>query len=197
MQCQRSHVVIFWPKPYHNVFIPVNGSRFRGWKHNFLEKLVRGCTSYDVIAPWLDLTRSIFLLKLRKGCPISYAKKNSTIRLAIREPFQKNSWGLHPSPRHGWRLAHVWLEYFHNTTDGGGGDDDWPQTSSTDMCQDPNHLFLFYSRSWLIQEKYIIYFCSRPFHVWPNSLPCLVKISFFHFIQNFVPIQDSVRIVKP
>ena len=32
-------------------------------------------TSCDVIAPWPDMTRSIFFYqKLRKGCPISYAK---------------------------------------------------------------------------------------------------------------------------
>ena len=39
-----------------------------------LKKSVGGCSSYDVIAPSPDLTRSIFSQKLRKGCPINYAK---------------------------------------------------------------------------------------------------------------------------
>ena len=29
----------------------VNGSKLRGWKHDFLERSVGGCSSYDVIAP--------------------------------------------------------------------------------------------------------------------------------------------------
>ena len=59
----------------HNISIPVNGSKLRGWKHDFLEKSVGGCTSYDLLyLPWPDLTRSFFCQELRKGCPISYAK---------------------------------------------------------------------------------------------------------------------------
>ena len=50
-------------------------SKLRGWKHDFLEKSVVGCTSYDVITPWPDLTRSTFpCQKLHKGCAISYTK---------------------------------------------------------------------------------------------------------------------------
>ena len=53
----------------HNVPIPVNGSKSRGWKHHFLEKSVGGCT-YDVIARWPDLTQSkSFCQKLRKMVP--------------------------------------------------------------------------------------------------------------------------------
>ena len=41
------------------------------WKHDFVAKVAGGCSSYDVIVPWPDLTRSnIFCLKLRKVCPI-------------------------------------------------------------------------------------------------------------------------------
>ena len=57
----------------HNISIPVNGSKFRGWKHDVLEKSAGGCTSYDVIAPWPGQTRSFFCQKLCKGCPIDYA----------------------------------------------------------------------------------------------------------------------------
>ena len=43
-------------------------SRFR-WN------LIEGCSSYDVITSWPDLTRPIFFhKKLRKRCPISYGK---------------------------------------------------------------------------------------------------------------------------
>ena len=38
----------------HNISMSVNASKLRGWKHDFLEKSVGGCTSYDVIAPWPD-----------------------------------------------------------------------------------------------------------------------------------------------
>ena len=60
----------------HNVSIPVNGSKSCGWKHDFLELSVGGCSSYDVIARWPDLTRSNFLPKvaqrmLHKLCKIS------------------------------------------------------------------------------------------------------------------------------
>ena len=41
----------------------------------FLAKMVWPCTSCDVITLWPDMTRSKFFhQKLRKGCPISYAK---------------------------------------------------------------------------------------------------------------------------
>ena len=38
-------------------------------------KSCEGCSSYDVITSWPDLTRpNFFHQKLRKGCPISYGK---------------------------------------------------------------------------------------------------------------------------
>ena len=44
-------------------------------KHGFVSKIAGGCSSYDVIAPWPDLTWSIFFYqKLRKVCPISFPK---------------------------------------------------------------------------------------------------------------------------
>ena len=59
----------------HNISDPVNGCKLRDWKHYFPQKSVGGCTSYDIIALWPDLTRPIFLCQtLRKGCPIGYAK---------------------------------------------------------------------------------------------------------------------------
>ena len=59
----------------HIISISVNGSKLRGWKHDFLEKSVGGCISYDAIALCAHPTRSIFFCrKLRKECPISYGK---------------------------------------------------------------------------------------------------------------------------
>ena len=46
-----------------------------GTRYTLRENPAGGCTSYDVIAPWPDMTRSkFFYQKLRKGCPISCAK---------------------------------------------------------------------------------------------------------------------------
>ena len=50
-------------------------SRQGAVKHGFVSKIAGGCSSYDVIAPWPDLTWSIlFYQKLRKVCPIRYPK---------------------------------------------------------------------------------------------------------------------------
>ena len=72
----------------HNISIPVNGNKLPDRKHNFLEKSVEGCTSYDVIALWSDL---IWLKKCKscaKNAPL--AEQNfSTIQPAVRRPFQK------------------------------------------------------------------------------------------------------------
>ena len=48
-------------------------SRQGAVKHGFVSKIAGGCSSYDVIAPWPDLTWSVFFYqKLRKVCPIRY-----------------------------------------------------------------------------------------------------------------------------
>ena len=52
-----------------NISIPVNGSQLHGWKHDFLEKSVGGCTVHDVIALWPDLTHSNFAPKVAQGMP--------------------------------------------------------------------------------------------------------------------------------
>ena len=43
------------------------------------------CTTYDVISPWTDLTRSIFSPKFRKGCPLRQPKT----RLRAAPPFSR------------------------------------------------------------------------------------------------------------
>ena len=41
------HILTYFMR---NIFIPVNGSKLRDWKHDFLEKSVGSFTTYDVIA---------------------------------------------------------------------------------------------------------------------------------------------------
>ena len=62
-------------------------------KHDFFAKVAGGCFSYDVIAPWLDLTRSIFFLpKIAQGLPHKVAEKAASTRrrfFPIREKPQR------------------------------------------------------------------------------------------------------------
>ena len=44
-------------------------SRQGAVKHGFVSKIAGGCSSYDAIAPWPDLTWSIFLPKVAQGLP--------------------------------------------------------------------------------------------------------------------------------
>ena len=91
----------------HNVPIPVNDSKSRGWQHDFPEKSAGGCSSCDIIALWPELTQSIVFTK-RCAKDASLAMQNfSAIRPAVRRPFQKNSWGdCTPPPLH-WRGLNV------------------------------------------------------------------------------------------
>ena len=48
----------------HQIFAFVSiTSRIFAMKHCFIRKSAGGCTTYDVIAPWPDLTRSFFFFK--------------------------------------------------------------------------------------------------------------------------------------
>ena len=51
-------------------------------KHHFVAKVAGGCSSYDVIAPWPELTRSIFLQKIAEGYPKTRRRRRF---FAIRE----------------------------------------------------------------------------------------------------------------
>ena len=73
--------------------IPVNRTTPSCVYSRFRWNLVEGCSSYDVITSWPDLTRpNLFFQKLRKGCPISYGKYSAILQTVWR-PAQKNSWG--------------------------------------------------------------------------------------------------------
>ena len=59
-----------------------------------------GCSSYDVIAPWPDLTWSIcFYQKLRKVCPIRYTKTRRRYAPSFFRYLRKTLGGLHPPVR--------------------------------------------------------------------------------------------------
>ena len=49
----------------HAYSILVSGSKLRGWKHDFFEKSVRGCISYDVIALWPNVAKFILSYGVR------------------------------------------------------------------------------------------------------------------------------------
>ena len=67
-------------------------SRFR-WN------LVEGCSSYDVITSWPDLTRTnLFHQKLRKRFPISYEKFQRDSPNAVASSSEKLMGGLHQPP---------------------------------------------------------------------------------------------------
>ena len=68
-------------------------------KHDFVAKVARGCSSYDVIAPWPDLTRSNFLLpNIAQGLPHKVAKNPVALRAVVFSLSVKNlsgGGGLH------------------------------------------------------------------------------------------------------
>ena len=85
IQWQRSDVVMFWPKSCIISPFPLIAASCVAENTIFMKKSVGGCTTYDVIALWPDLTRSISPPKLRKWCPISSAKfqRNPPSGLAV------------------------------------------------------------------------------------------------------------------
>ena len=78
-------------------------SRFR-WN------LVEGCSSYDVITSWPDLTwPNLFHQKLRKRCPISYAKFQHNCPNGVASSSEKLMGGcINPPDR---ARVKVWYEY--------------------------------------------------------------------------------------
>ena len=102
-RCNVKGQMLYCSDLYHaNISIPVNGGKLRGCKYNFLEKSVGGCTFYDVIDPWPNMTWSFFAKSCAKDAP-SAMQNFSVIRSAVRKPFQKNSLGggSHRPPMHG------------------------------------------------------------------------------------------------
>ena len=66
-------------------------------KHDFVAKVAGGCSSYDVIAPWPDLTRSIFLPKIAQGLPHKVAQNPAARSAAVFSLSAKNLRGVAPT----------------------------------------------------------------------------------------------------
>ena len=74
-QCGNSTLAMSWPTHVQILLFASMTSRQGAVKHGFVSKIAGVCSSYDVIAPWPDLTWSFFFYqKLRKVCPIRYPK---------------------------------------------------------------------------------------------------------------------------
>ena len=71
-------------------------------KHDFVAKVAGGYSSYDVIAPWPDLTRSNFFLpKIAQGLPHKVAQNPAALRAAVFLLSAKNlrgGGGVAPTP---------------------------------------------------------------------------------------------------
>ena len=87
-------------------------------KHDYVAKVAGGCSSYDVIAPWPDLTRSIFFApKIAQDLPHKVAQNPAALRAAVfffRYP-RKTSWGLHQPPPlygRGLKARNQWCWHF-------------------------------------------------------------------------------------
>ena len=71
-------------------------------KHDFVAKVAGGCSSYDVIALWPDLTGSIFFPKIAQGLPHKVAQNPAARSAAVFSLSAKNLRGrLHQPPLYG------------------------------------------------------------------------------------------------
>ena len=73
-QCANSTLAMSWPNHVQILSFASMASRQVVVKHGFGSKIAGGFSSYDVIAPWPDLTWSFFYQKMRKVFPIRYPK---------------------------------------------------------------------------------------------------------------------------
>ena len=68
-QCGNSTLAMSWTNHVEILSFAAMASRQGAVKHGFVSKIAGGCSSYDVIAPWPDLTWSFFLPKVAQGLP--------------------------------------------------------------------------------------------------------------------------------
>ena len=98
--CGNSTPAMSWPNHVQILSLVSMASRQGAVKHGFVSKIAGGCSSYDVIAPWPDLTWSIFFYqKLRKVCPIRYPKTRRRYAPPFFRYLRKTSGGgVAPTP---------------------------------------------------------------------------------------------------
>ena len=65
-------------------------------KHGFVSKIAGGCSSYDVIAPWPDMTWPFFLPKVPQGLPHKVPENPAALRVAVFSVSAKNLRGVAP-----------------------------------------------------------------------------------------------------
>ena len=87
-QCANSTLVMSWPNHVQILSFAWMASRQVAVKHGFVSKIAGGCSSYDVIAPWPDLTwpGQFFYLKLCEVCPIRYPKPGGAYQGGVAPP---------------------------------------------------------------------------------------------------------------
>ena len=73
--CANSSLAMSWPNHVQILSFASMAPSQVARKHDFVAKNAGGCSSYDVIAPWPDLIRSIFSLpKIAQGLPHQVAQ---------------------------------------------------------------------------------------------------------------------------
>ena len=84
-QCGNSTLAMSWPNHVQILSFASMASRQGAVKHGFVSKIAGGCSSYDVIAPWPDLTWSFFFLsKVAQGLPHKVPQNPAALRAAAQ-----------------------------------------------------------------------------------------------------------------
>ena len=103
-QCGNSTLAMPWPNHVQILSFAPMASRQGAVKHGFVSKIAGGCSSYDVIAPWPDLTWSTFFLpKVAQGLPHKVPQNPAALRAAVFSLSAKNlrGGGVHQPPLSG------------------------------------------------------------------------------------------------
>ena len=99
-QCANSSLAMSWPNHVQILSFASMAPSQVARKHDFVAKVAGGCSSYDVIAPWPDLTRSNFFAKnCARFAPSGSPKPGGATRrrfFAIREKPQGGGGGAPP-----------------------------------------------------------------------------------------------------
>ena len=116
-QCGNSTLAMSWPNHVQILSFASMASRQVAVKHGFVSKIAGGCSSYDVIAPWPDLTWSIFLPKVAQGLPHKVPQNPAALRAAVftlsAKKFREG--GVAPTPLSGRGLTRGPAEVVHET----------------------------------------------------------------------------------
>ena len=99
-QCGNSTLAMTWPNHVQILSFASMASREGAVKHGFVSKIAGDCSPYDVIAPWPDLTWSIFFLpKVAQGLIHKVPQNPAALRAAVFSLYAKNlRGGLHHPP---------------------------------------------------------------------------------------------------